>query len=512
MNKFENNWIVYHEIHRLHREGQNKSQIGSLLVLDKRTVKKYLTMNEEQYLNSQNDLTRSKKLEGYESFVKARIEACLDASSAQVHDWLKECHPDFINVSTKTVYNFVLYVRDKYKLLKEFEVRQYCKVAELPYGKQAQVDFGEFNMLTGENQRRKIHFFALVLARSRYKYVCFSESPFNANTAIDAHEKAFVFIGGYTEEVVYDQDKILLTSENKGNLILTEAFRSYHAHRGFGLHFCRKSDPQSKGKVENVIKYIKYNFLRGRIYHDIHSLNGQAIEWLERTANAKIHATTQLIPYQEWLTEKTHLKHLREPFLMSDGVGSYKVRKDNTVSFKGNFYSLPRGTYTGHDSVVYLIQEDHTLIIHTNDKQEIARHPISPLKGKLICNNNHYRDSSVKIDELIELIAEKFLDKIKAVEFLEKIKQQNPRYVRDQIKIIESVCDKYSSIQCNQTMQYCIENEIFIASDFESVLIAITEQKLSDGNDNKKLNLLQKEKYRITPNTSNISDYKQILN
>ena len=55
--------------------------------------------------------------------------------------------------------------------------------------------------------------------------------------------------------IVYDQDTLLLISENKGDLILTEAFRKYAEYRGFKLHFCRKSDPQSKGKVENVIKY-----------------------------------------------------------------------------------------------------------------------------------------------------------------------------------------------------------------------------------------------------------------
>ena len=54
----------------------------------------------------------------------------------------------------------------------------------------------------------------------------------------------------------------MLVSENHGDLLLTQEFRSYVSYRGFSLHFCRKSDPQSKGKVENVIRYIKYNFLR----------------------------------------------------------------------------------------------------------------------------------------------------------------------------------------------------------------------------------------------------------
>jgi hypothetical protein len=48
-----------------------------------------------------------------------------------VHDWIKECHPDFKEVSTKTVYNFVLYVREKYRLPKVFTAREFSKVPEL---------------------------------------------------------------------------------------------------------------------------------------------------------------------------------------------------------------------------------------------------------------------------------------------------------------------------------------------------------------------------------------------
>lgn len=512
MNKFENNWIVYHEIHQFKREGKSPFQIADRLGMDKRTIKKYLAMNEQEYLGSQESLSkRAKKLAVYEDYVRQRIEACLDASATQVHDWLKECHEDFMNVSPKTVYNFVLHVREKYKLIKEFEAREFCKVPELPYGKQAQVDFGEFNMSNIECLRKKVHFFALVLARSRFKYVFFSEHPFTSHTAIDAHEKAFAFIGGYPEEIVYDQDKVLLVDENKGNLILTDAFRSYHASRSFGLHFCRKADPQSKGKIENVIKYIKYNFLRGRTFYDIHTLNHQAIEWLQRTANAKIHASTQQNPQQQWLIEKTYLKHLHEPFLIHEGVCSYKVRKDNTVSFKGNFYTLPIGTFQGCDSVVFLSQENDTLIIHNNNKEEIARHQISPIKGKLISNNNHYRDVSIRIKELMELVSQNFSDHYNALEYLEKIREQHPRYVRDQVKMIHSVCEKYKIQQRDDALQYCMENTIFKAGDFEPVLIALADKKLSVSREGK-TGMIENEKYRVIPQKSKLSEYNQLLN
>jgi transposase len=249
------------------------SQIASFLVMDTRTVKKYLAMSEQEYLDYQERLIyRTKKLSVFEDFIKQRIESCPQASSAQVHDWLKEYHPDFKDVSTKTIYNFVLHLRDKYGLPKLFNTRPYCMVEELAYGKQVQADMGEYNMTDTEGHRKKVYFFAIVMARSRYKFVVFQEQPFTTGTIIIAHELAFAFIGGYPQEMVYDQDKVMLKDENIGDLILIDVFRSYCDNKPFKLHFCRKSDPESKGKVESVVKYIKYNFLRGRTFFNIHTL------------------------------------------------------------------------------------------------------------------------------------------------------------------------------------------------------------------------------------------------
>jgi len=281
--------IMYYEVHKQWRGGFKPAQISRKLGLDRRTVRKYLAMSEQEYLDFiHNQSSREKLLVPYEEFVKTRLENCEEASAAQVHDWLKEHHEDFVDVDAKTVFNFVLHVRTKYGIPKPFNHRDYEKVEELPYGKQTQADFGEYNMTTEEGKRKKIYFLSFVLSRSRQKISWYSERPFTTISAIDAHEKAFQFFEGITEVVVYDQDTLFLVDENKGDLIMTEAFRKYAEYRGFKLHFCRKSDPQSKGKVENVVKYNKYNFLRGRIFVNIDILNGQNIAWHKRTANAEL--------------------------------------------------------------------------------------------------------------------------------------------------------------------------------------------------------------------------------
>ena len=58
-----------------------------------------------------------------------------------------------------------------------------------------------------------------------------------------------------------------------GDLVLTTKFQSFVKEQHFLPVFCRKADPESKGKVENVVKYVKGNFLSGRLFYNIDRLN-----------------------------------------------------------------------------------------------------------------------------------------------------------------------------------------------------------------------------------------------
>jgi transposase len=139
--------------------------------------------------------------------------------------------------------------------------RDYFIVDELPYGRQSQVDFGQYYLRAVNQIRKKIHFFVMILARSRMKYVHFQDFPFTSELSIKAHETAWQYFEGMTEECIYDQDRLFLVDENLGEYLLTREFREYASCQGLKLVFCRKSDPQSKGKIENFVKFVKQNFL-----------------------------------------------------------------------------------------------------------------------------------------------------------------------------------------------------------------------------------------------------------
>ena len=119
MNVFLSKWIMYYEIHRMNLEDYSVSKISRGLLLNRRTVTSYLSMSESQYeLFLINQCKRKKELQPYEDFVKTRLEKYQDTSASQMHDWLKEKHLDFLYISPKTVYKFVMWVRQKHNLPK----------------------------------------------------------------------------------------------------------------------------------------------------------------------------------------------------------------------------------------------------------------------------------------------------------------------------------------------------------------------------------------------------------
>jgi len=141
------------------------------------------------------------------------------------------------------------------------------------------------------------------MLRSRYKYVVFTDSPYTNETVVKSHEQAYIYLDGVPQEVVDDQDQLYLVNENLRELMLTERFCRYVAQRCFKTYFCHAADPQSKGNVENIVKYVKQKFLAGSSFTHLEALNQEAHASLSRTANAVAHGT---VTYRQNVATDSH--------------------------------------------------------------------------------------------------------------------------------------------------------------------------------------------------------------
>lgn len=197
---------------------------------------------------------------------------------------------------------------------------------------------------------------------------------------------------------------------------------------------------------------------------------------------------------------------------MKQEENSAGVRKDNTIQYKGVKYTLPVGTYQGPSTKVYIRQEEGMLLISDSQGNIITKHPVSSLKGITVRNNNHLRDHSHKITELIVQASLLFGDIQAATIFLEQLRDSKPRYIRDQIKLITTLAGKYTKPDMDRALKYCLENKITNATDFEPVLLTLSNVPTEPVNETDKKPVIVKKRYQIYPQKSSISDYKQILN
>lgn len=470
---------MWYKVQELTEKGLNKSQIREATGLDRATIRKYQQIDETKFHAMLSDKrSLPKKLQEYRNYVKSLLQEYPYLSSAQVEDRLKERYDSLPAVHSKTVYNFVQHIREEYNIAKpKKKERVFEKLPEPEFGHQAQVDFGQTWMQTLDNKRKKIYFFTMVLSRSRYKYVYLTEKPFTTKISVEAHYLAFEFFGGVPREILYDQDSVFIHDENLGDYRLTSEFSAFYKSQSFTAVFCRKADPQSKGKVENVVKYVKQNFLRGRKYVNIELLNQEAVSWLSRTANAKIHSGTRLIPSEQWEKEKPFLLPLK-PRANQPKTQSYKVRKDNTVMYRSNYYSLPLGTYTGSESCVLLEAHDTQLHIYSFENEFICSHTLSAEQGKTIRNTDHKRPKSETLEkyeyDVLNLLGNSEIAK----KYLAALHQNKSRYYRDNLMHILKNYGTYQNAALTKGLLYCIENQVFNARSFIEI-IEKTEAELS---------------------------------
>ncbi|HZK28414.1 MAG TPA: IS21 family transposase [Thermoclostridium sp.] len=470
----EEGWKMYTDIQSLKDEGLNKSQIARKLKISRPTLDKYYHMDADTYDKTLEGMQkRSKKADKYHDEILNWLVEYPDLSGAQIYDRLEEKY-DELDFSEGTLRNYVRAIRKKYNILKEALTRQYEAMEDPPMGRQVQVDFGQKWVFKENGIKIQVYAMCFVFSHSRFKYCEWQARPFNTADIIQIHENAFEYFGGMPEEIVYDQDRLILVSENYGDLIYTHKFSSYIQRRKFKVYMCRGADPESKGRVEKVVDFVKSNFAHNRVFYNLDKWNEETLSWLDRRGNGKEHGTTKKIPAEAFLEERKYLRPVTEKLLTnSTGISiTYRVRKDNTVAIRGNRYSVPIGTYQGPYTNVRVnkIDDEYIIITHLENDEELARHKIPSGKGQLLKNNNHTRDRSKRIVNLIKQVSMIFPDSLAAEAFFEGIRVDKPRYIRDQLLVIKGAIEKQDSKIVGKALDFCIKNRLYSAIDFRDAM------------------------------------------
>lgn len=137
------------------------------------------------------------------------------------------------------------------------------------------------------------------------------------------------------------------------------------------------------------------------------------------------------------------------------------MRKDNTILYDSNRYSVPLGTYNKQKEVQIRVQ-DGMLQILTVFGDPICEHLLSTGRGMLIKNQNHSRNKDEKLDHLLETIDELF--EHQAYDFLRRLRYDKSRYARDQLKLVEKLHALYGQERTLEAICACEKLELYSAT------------------------------------------------
>jgi transposase len=276
-------------------QGLSRQAVADLLGVSRRTLHRWEQeglldgpVPERKYVRRE---PRPTKLDPYKSIIEERLAAYPELSAVRLLDEVRAA--GYTGGYTQ-LQEHVLRVRPQPP--KEPVVR-----FETAPGKQAQVDFGKFRLPWGVR-----HCLLVVLGYSRLLWISFVRRQ-DMRTLFLGLEEAFVFFGGVTEEVLFDQMKTVITRDdrlNGGQLVKNAEFQRFAAHWDFTPRACRPYRAQTKGKVERPVRYVRGNFFYGRDFVNDADLNEQARIWLDRKANVRVHYTTRERPYERFLRDE----------------------------------------------------------------------------------------------------------------------------------------------------------------------------------------------------------------
>jgi len=454
------NRIMYQKIQHFKRRGFTKADIVRETGLNKRTVFKYYDMSEKKYARYIEKVRyRSKLFEPYQSPILDlyQVNDFQGLEKSAVYDYLEE-KLGSLPGTERSFRSYISFLVETEQLKLNGNKRIYSPVAELPYGKQLQIDFGEYRTKSG----LKLYIFAAVLSASRYKYAALQDRPFTTLDLINHLLDCFQYLGGIPQELVIDQDKVMVVSENRGDIIYTRDFKQFIEEMGLKMYVCRKSDPESKGKIENVIKFIKRNFLRIRDFENIEEAQERLLRWLNRRANGKISLATRRIPKEMFSEEKAHLRTLPNSIFRKDSPMARERRKADTmgqISVNACKYPVPL-EYREREVDIYKTAE-RLFIYDIRSGEKISEYAICPIPGSRIPNRARHHRKELKQKQLKEELKRLFaLDSWS--EFVDKNFQMYTRYFRDQYhEALKKFSRGIEREHLGQAIDLCLENRTY---------------------------------------------------
>jgi transposase len=373
---------LWAEIRRLHEiEKLSGNQIAAKLGCSRKTVHRALKAGQPPI---HQPTSRTKLLDPFRDRIAAILEKYPDLSAVRIFDKISKSEGD-----SPGYQGGITQLRIYLKSIRTAKRRVYQDVYYEP-GEAMQVDWGDVGQLKIGNATRRVSVFVAVLCYSKMIYIEFTLSQ-KKSEFYRSIVHALEFFGGTPKKIVFDNLKAAVVSGSGRNAMLHPEFEALCGHYYLETVPCEARDPESKGLVENTVRYVKRNALAGRSdelqsWEDYRHL---AIHWRDTVANVRIHDGLNEKPIDRFTKEKLSLRPLPPIGYSTDEIVLTEVRSTAIVEFDCNRYTVP--PKLARQTVTLLASTDTIRILHKG--AEVAKHIRSYDKRAVVSDPQHRLDA-----------------------------------------------------------------------------------------------------------------------
>ncbi len=211
-------------------------------------------------------------------------------------------------------------------------------------GELLQIDWGEvrqFPFSHPELVGKTRYFFAARLKYSRFMWVRFT-TDMREETLLRCLIACFADLGGVPWVVSSDNMKTITIGRDPQHQPLWHpAFEKCAAEFAFHPAVCAPAAPNQKGAVENLVKFVKGNFIAGRTFYDDADLAAECTTWLHQVNVLRPSDATEVPPSDRLADEQAQFSPL--PAVAHDYgfFESVKVSRESLIALHTNRYSVP---------------------------------------------------------------------------------------------------------------------------------------------------------------------------
>ncbi len=240
-------------------------------------------------------------------------------------------------------------------------------------GESYQMDWGFIEAEDQYGHTCRIACFAMICHCCGQRYIEFFPNARQENLFIwMIHAFCYMGIPGY---ILTDNMKsVVVCRDEQGHPVWQKDYKLFMGNIGFDTKLCRPRHPFTKGSVERLIRFVKENFLAGRVYTKLTDLNYEAMRWCDRQ-NSVYHRAVDYVPGEKHAAQcMKHADRLEEDAELSYYLcPERKISFDGFVNYEGRRFGVPYW-YDGSTCrvrrdgyILYIYDAEVTRILTTHD-------------------------------------------------------------------------------------------------------------------------------------------------